>query len=311
MLVGVIKPITKIIIDTTKIMIMKLSINFNIPTALVSMVFGALILSGCEKDANTDYEVYAPVDSLAATFTVTPVPGNDTKFVITNTTKGEFVGTRWDIGKGSGAQMGKTTDTVFYPLAKTYTIKMQALDKRGKLYSATPVSVTTTKNDPAYDNLIKGGMFNAGDDQFWGRYDATGNKIIWTLANNAYTATTATKPVTAQVNGGTYQAVQVVANKTYRFTTNVSYGATQDTWLEVYCGVTVPADTKDYTDNKRIGFINWGTWTPFNGTRTFDVTFGASGTIYVVIKAGCNASAGHFSTQGISIWNVDFRRIQE
>ncbi len=160
------------------------------------------------------------------------------EFVITNTTKGDFVGTRWDVGKGSGPIMGKTTDTVFYPLAKTYTIKMQALDKKADYYVVLcSVNVTTTKNDPAYDNLIKGGTFNAGDDQFWGRYDATANKIVWTLANNAYTATTATKPVTSQVNGGTYQAVQVVANKTYRFTTNVSYGATRiPGWKYVWCG---------------------------------------------------------------------------
>lgn len=290
---------------------MKLSKNFNILKAICPLAVGAMAMVGCQKDSNTDYEVYAPVDSLTATFTVTPVAGNDTKFVITNTTKGESVGTRWDVGKGGGAVMGKTTDTVFYPLAGTYTIKMQALDKRGKLYSAPSASVTTTKNDPAYDNLIKGGKMNAGDEQFWGRYDATANKIVWTLANNAYTATTATKPVTVQVNGGIYQAVQVVANKTYRFTTNISYGATQDTWAEVYCGQAVPAEGKDYTDNKKIGFITWGAWTAFNGTRTFDLTFGASGTIYIVIKAGCNASAGHFSTQGISFWNVDFRRIQE
>jgi hypothetical protein len=292
-------------------MIMKSSTSFNIVSGLLPLALGAVVLFGCKKESNNSYEVYAPVDSLVATFSVTPVAGNDTKFVITNTTKGESVGTRWDIGKGSGAVMGKTTDTVFYPLAGTYAIKMQALDKRGKLYTATPATVTTTKNDPAYDNLIKGSKMNPGDDQYWGRYDATANKIVWTLANNAYTGTTATKPVTAQVNGGIYQAVQVVANKTYRFTTNVSYGAAQDAWVEVYCGQTVPAEGKDYTDNKKIGFINWGTWTAFSGIKTFDLTFGASGTIYVVIKLGCNASAGHFSTQGVSLTNVDFRRIQE
>jgi hypothetical protein len=276
------------------------------------LVLGILVLVGCKKEANSNYEVYDPVDSLVATFTVTPVPGNDTKFVITNTTQGQCVGTRWDIGKGgSDAVMGKTSDTVFYPLAGTYTIKMQALDKRGKLYSATPVSVTTTKNDPAYDNLIRGGKMNAGDDQYWGRYDANANKIVWTLANNAYTATTATKPVTASVNGGIYQSVQVVANKTYRFSMNASYGAPQDAWLELYFGQTVPADGKDYTDNKKLGLITWGTWTAFNGTKTVDVSFGASGTIFTVIKLGCNSPNGHFSTPGISVTNIDFRRIQE
>lgn len=290
---------------------MKLTIHFKIATAVYTLALGTWLLSGCKKEANDSFEVYGPVDSLVATFTVTPVAGNDTKFVITNTTQGACVGTRWDVGKGGGAAMGKTVDTIFYPLAGTYTIKMQALDKRGKLYSASPVSVTTTKNDPAYDNLIKGGKMNAGDDQYWGRYDANANKIVWTLANNAYTATTTTKPVTASVNGGTYQAVQVVANKTYRFTMNAAYGITQDAWLQVYFGQSVPGDGKDYTDNQKLSFITWGTWTAFNGTKTADMTFGASGTIYVVIKMGCNASNGHFSTQGLSLSNIDFRRIQE
>lgn len=290
---------------------MKSSRVLSIYKPLFPLILGALVLFGCNKGSNESYEVYAPVDSLAAAFTVTPVPGNDTKFVITNTTPGEFVGTRWDIGKGSGLQMGKTSDTVFYPQAGTYTIKMQALDKRGKLYSATPVSITTTKSDPLFDNLIKGSKMNAGDDQYWGRYDATTNKIVWTLANNAYTATTATRPVTAQVNGGTYQAVQVVANKTYRFKMNVSYGPPQDAWLELYFGTAVPAEGKDYIDNKKLGLISWGTWVAFNGEKSVDVTFGASGTIYIVIKMGCNSPSGSFSPQGISISNVDFRRIQE
>jgi hypothetical protein len=290
---------------------MKSSINFSIRRTVSPVALGVLVLLGCEKEANNSFEIYNPVDSLVATFTATPVPGNDTKFVISNTTQGQCVGTRWDVGKGSGLVMGKTVDTVFYPLAGTYSIKMQALDKRGKLYSAAPVNVTTTKNDPAYDNLIKGGKMNTGDDQYWGRYDANANKIVWTLANNAYTATTATKPVTASVNGGIYQSVQVVANKIYRFTMNASYGAPQDAWLELYFGQAIPADGKDYTDNKKLGLITWGTWTAFNGTKTVDVSFGASGTIYAVIKLGCNSPNGHFSTPGISVTNIDFRRIQE
>src|SRR4051812_1007854 len=133
-------------------MIMKSSIKFNILTAICPLALGTLVLFGCSKGSNNNYETYGAVDSLVATFTVTPVPGNDTKFVITNTTQGACVGTRWDVGKStSTAAMGKTTDTVFYPQAGTYAIKMWALDKRGKLYSATPVTVTTTKNDPAFD----------------------------------------------------------------------------------------------------------------------------------------------------------------
>ncbi len=70
----------------------------------------------------------------------------------------------------------------------------------------------------------------AGDDQYWGKYDAQVNKITWTLANNMYVGTAPVKPV----NGGIYQAVQVVANKKYPFTMNAAYGVTQDAWFELY-----------------------------------------------------------------------------
>jgi hypothetical protein len=291
---------------------MKSSVKFNILTAICPLALGALVLFGCSKGSNSSYEAYGAVDSLTATFTVTPVPGNDTKFIITNTTQGACVGTRWDIGKDtSGGAMGKTVDTVFYPLAGTYTIKMWALDKRGKLYSAAPVKVTTTKNDPAYNNVIKGGAMNTGDDQYWSKFDAVlANRINWTLANNAYTGNV-TIPVTIQPNGGIYQAVQVVANKKYHFAMNASYGAPNLAWLEVYIGASTPVDGKDYTDGgKKLGFITWNNWVAYSGSKGFDITFGATGTYYVVIKAGCNAG-GNFSTSGFSVTNIDLRRIQE
>lgn len=290
-------------------MIMKSSIKFNI---LIPLALGALVLFGCSKGSNNSYEAYGAVDSLTATFTVTPVPGNDTKFVITNTTQGACVGTRWDIGKDtSGGAMGKVTDTVFYPLAGAYTIKMWALDKRGKLYSATPVKVTTTKNDPAYDNVIKGGNMNTGDDQYWKIFDATANKITWVIKNNAYNASITTPVSSPTPNGGIYQAVQVIANKKYHFAMNASYGVTNVAWLEVYVGAKEPANGSDYTDGgKKIGFITWNNWVPFSGSKGFDITFGASGTYYVVIKAGCSAN-GSFSSTGFDVTNIDLRRIQE
>ncbi len=81
--------------------------------------------------------------------------------------------------------------------------------------------------------------------------------------------------------------------------------------LNCIFGAAVPADGKDYADNKKLGLITWGQWTPFNGSKSVDVTFGTSGTIYVVIKAGCNAPNGSFSNQGIGVTNVDFRKVQE
>jgi hypothetical protein len=283
-------------------MIMKSIINFKTITMILPLAVGVMFLPGCQKQTDNSYEIYGKVDSLAASFTATPVQGDANKYVITNTTPGACVGTRWDLGKGDGWAMGKVSDTAFYPDAGTYTINMQALDKRGKLYSASPVTITITQSDPAYGNLIKGGKMNPGDDQYWSHYDANSSHIIWTLANGAFTAT---KPSSGDVNGGIYQAIQVVANRSYHFSMNTSYGAISNSWFQINFGKTVPADGKDYSDNQQISAIPWGNQPAFNGVLSCDVTFTTSGTIYVVIKLG--ESGGTLSSQGISVWNVQFR----
>ena len=289
-------------------------------TAICPLAVGALVLFGCSKGSNNSFETYGSVEALTATFTVTPIPGNDAKYVITNTTQGNCVGTKWDLGKDtSGGTMGKTIDTAFFPLPGTYSITMYAMDKRGKFYkAATPVSVTTTLRDPAYENLIRGGKMNTGDEQYWNIFNANpNNKVNWVINNNAFNASISVTPVpqTSTPNGGIYQAVQVVANKKYRFSMNASYDAPNVAWLEVWAGSKEPASGADYNmdggNNKsRLSFITWNNWVGFTGSKSVDIVFGVTGTNYVVIKAGCNGT-GSFGNSGFNVSNVELRRIQE
>jgi hypothetical protein len=262
-----------------------------------------VILFSCKKEANNSYEVYENVDSFTASFTVAPVQGSSTKFVVTNTTKGNYVGTYWDLDQGGGFAGGKAVDTIFYPLAGTYNIRMRALDKRGGLYTTNPITVTTTVNDPRY--LIKGGMMKPGDNQYWTKLDiVNGFGMSWTFANGTYTATTPVYPPTAKYAGAIYQAVQVQANKTYHFSMNVSYGTSSNSWVQIYFGTTVPANGSDYTDNQKINCYTYAaSEAAFSGTKTVDVSFATAGTIYVVLKVGCNAG-GHISSQGTAFSNV-------
>ena len=280
-------------------MIMK--INFK--TIIFPLALCAFAFLGCKKESNNSYEVYGAVDSLKASFTVTPVSGSNTKFVVTNTTAGNYVGTYWNLDQGGGFAGGKSMDTIFYPLAGTYNINMQALDKRGRLYTASPISVTTTVNDPRY--LIKGGMMKPGDNQYWTKFEIqAGANFTWTFANGSYTATTPVYPPTIKYAGGIYQAVQVQANKTYHFSMNVSYGTSSNSWVQIYFGTTVPTNGADYTDNQKINCYSYAaSEAAFSGTKTVDVSFATAGTIYVVLKVGCNAG-GHISSQGVAFSNV-------
>jgi hypothetical protein len=63
-------------------------------TIIFSLAVVALF--SCKKESNDSYEVYGPIDSLTASFTVTPVQGDATRFVVTNTTPGIVAGTFWD-----------------------------------------------------------------------------------------------------------------------------------------------------------------------------------------------------------------------
>ena len=181
--------------------------KMNFKTIISPLALCALFFLGCKKESNNSYEMYGAVDSLKASFTVTQVSGSNTKFVVTNTTAGNYVGTYWNLDQGSGYAGGKAVDTVFFPLAGTYNITMQALDKRGHLYTSTPVAITTTVNDPRY--MLKGGQMRTGDDAYWSISDQGPKNGVWALSGGKFTVTNNPN------NTGIYQAVSLVAGKKY------------------------------------------------------------------------------------------------
>ncbi len=283
---------------------MKSNINFNLAKVILPLALGAIALFGCEKETNDSYETYGTVDSLTAKFTVTPVAGDETKFIVTNTTAGICAATRWNADQGNGFVGGKMVDTLFYPLAGTYNITMQAVDKRGKLYTAGPITVTTTVNDPRY--ILKGGQMRAGDDQYWSRFDQGVPYGIWTFAPAAYKVTGNPK------NCGIYQAVQLTAGKQYNVSISYSATAFNSTWGEIWVGKFQPVDGSDYGANAPAAgngssssptFVGWSSTTNAlsSGTKTGTFTPGTTGTYYFVIKIGTGNSFGSVVISNVSM----------
>jgi hypothetical protein len=288
-------------------MIMKSSINSKIFSTIFPLFTGAALLFSCTKqEANSSYEVYPPVDSLTATFTVTPVAGSDTKFVVTNTTKGACVGTYWNLDQGAGYAGGKVSDTVFFPLAGTYNITMQAADKRGRLYTAPPVKVTTTSNDPRY--LLKGGQMRPGDDAAWSHFDQGAPNGVWVLAGGNYTVTGNPK------NSGIYQAVQLVAGKKYNISITSAATSYNSTWGEVWIGKNQPANGSDYSASAPAAgnattqtptFVSWASSTTAftSGTKTSTFTPTTAGTYYFTIKVGTGSSFTSIAISNVSLYS--------
>ena len=248
---------------------------------------------------------------LQPSFTITPVQGRSNTYLIKNTTAGA-ISTRWDFDKGTGYAMGKTADTVFYADAGTYTVKMQATGIGGVFYDAAPQTVSVTTSDPVAGNLVQGGKMNSEDDARWARLTISPG-VTFALSNGRMIATGG--------NGGheaIYQAIQVQANKKYKFAATVTGSGATNTWFDVYLGTTAPVQGSDYVSGgNRIGLdtrSGCGNAT-FNGNlatigctgslagKSGEITFTQSGTVYLVIKAG----GANLGTGGIAIDNVELR----
>lgn len=270
------------------------------------MTLGAMALVGCKKESNSSYEAYDAVDSLKATFTVTPVQGSNTKFVIANTTKGNYVGTYWNLDQGGGFAGGKAVDTAFFPLAGTYSIKMRALDKRGRQYTSDPIAVTTTVNDPRY--VLKGGQMRPGDDAYWSIFNQGPKNGVWVLVNGSYTVTGNPN------NTGIYQAVQLVGGKKYNISITYVAKSFNSTWGEVWIGKFQPANGSDYGANAPSSgnatsstptFVGWSSSTTAegSGTKTSTFTPATSGTYYFTIKVGTGNSFSSVAISNASLYS--------
>jgi hypothetical protein len=290
---------------------MRSLINFKKIIHSLPFIGTAILSIGCQPDKIE--EGLAPDTPLQASFTVSPVQGRSNRYLITNTTPGA-IACRWDIGNGTGWSMGKMADTVFYPDAGTYSIKMQALNKAGVLYDAAQQTINVTTSDPNSGNLIAGGKMETGDESKWTKLTISSG-VSWTMNDGKMTATGG-----GWGHAAIYQPIQVEANKKYRFSMLVSGSGASDTWFEVYFGTATPVQGSDYSSGgNKIG-IN--TWTGCGKTafkdnintvgctgdilgKNGEITFNQSGTLYLVIKTG----GGNLGTEGISVDNIELRGI--
>lgn len=288
---------------------MKTMINFKSIIHYIPLVVTVLSFSSCQPDKIE--EGLAPDTPLQASFTVAPVQGRTNRYLIANTTP-DAIASRWDIGTGTGWAMGRMADTIFYPDAGTYSIKLQALNKAGVLYDAQPQTINVATSDPNAGNLIVGGKMEAGDESKWTKLTISSG-VSWTLKNGKMVATGG-----SWGHAAIYQPIQVEANKRYRFSMLVSGSGASDTWFEVYFGTSAPVQGSDYSSGgNKIGINTWTGCgkTIFSGDintvgctgsllgKNGEITFSQSGTVYLLIKTG----GGNLGTDGISVDNVELR----
>lgn len=269
------------------------------------------VVASCKKEKVTDRGFTE--NNLDASFTLTPVAGKTNTF-IAQVKDSSYIMSKWDLGNGS-IVVGKATQEVFLPDAGEYTITHYAVGKGGATFTSSQ-KVTIATSDPARGNLVKGGKFEtAADEAFWTKITISDPAVTWTRANGKMTA--------AGGNWGhsaIYQAIQVEANKDYRFAMQVSGSGATDTWFEVYFGTATPANGSDYTSGGiKIALNTWAGCgnTTFNGNiatigcdgalvgKNGLIRFTTAGTVYLLIKTG----GANLGTSGISIDNVELRGI--
>lgn len=268
-------------------------------------------LSSCEDEINDNGLTATNVD---ASFTITPVAGKVNTYALTAQPKG-VIFSKWDIGYG--AYTGKMTEEIVLPDAGTYTITHTAIAAGGATAEVSQ-DIVVAQSDPNKPNLVKGGFFNdAADVAQWtsAKLSSTG-AAFWSF--NSGSATIHSPGGWAQE--GIYQAIDVVKDKEYTIDMLVSCPSGSDeSWLEVYAGKSVPQNGVEYKDNKVMGLSTWDgcAKSAFIGrlsnvgcikndaTSSVSnvVKFDATGKIYLLIRSGGN----NFTKDGITIGRIEMR----
>lgn len=287
---------------------MSFKINSKQFTPALLVIGSVLLMASCKKD---DFGNNGLETALTPSFTVTPVTGRTNTYLVRNTTGGAIV-TRWDFDMGNGYTIGKGIDTVFYPDAGTYSLKMQVMGKGGVFYDAPPQNVNVATSDPVAGNLVQGGKFNPGDESKWTTITISPG-VSFQLVNGKMVATGG-----GWGHAAIYQQINVVAGKKYRFGMSVTGSGATDTWFEVYFGTAAPVAGSDYSSGGvRIALNTWAGCgnSAFNGNiatigcegsikgQNGEITFSQSGPVYLFIKTG----GANLGTTGITLDNVELR----
>jgi hypothetical protein len=103
----------------------------------------AVLLIGCMSGCKYDTRELGPGPD--ASFTITPVAGKTNTYLLTSTSVNGY---RYDWDKGTGSYLpGKEVDTVYFPDAGTYQLRLFVFGHSGIDSAAQQVTVTT--DDPA------------------------------------------------------------------------------------------------------------------------------------------------------------------
>jgi PKD repeat protein len=201
-------------------------IRQNVLLLFVSLSF---LQFSCSPDKAEDLGVKA-----TAAFTISPVPGKVNTYVLQSTSQNAF-GYQWDKGTGTFVK-GKETDTAYFPLKGTYTVKLRAFGRGG--YDSTGQSVTIT-----VDDILNNPTFKLLTAKSWKLDPATGANaiVVGTEANpsayfgggpladcqmdDVYTFSTDLR-LTYNANGATFNAGNLAPNFTCgtdRSYANVAY----------------------------------------------------------------------------------------
>lgn len=246
--------------------------------------------------------------SLDASFTIVPDDTSPNRFIL-KASNADYILSKWELGDGSPAFIGKMEQDIFLPDAGTYTITHYAVGKGGFTSTASQELIVET-SDPNAGNIVLGSRFDTEDDvSQWTILTISPSGTSWTFEDGKATVT----------GGGYnqqafYQPINVIKDKTYQIDMVCSStSGVVNTWFEVYASTTAPTQGSDYTADGIKRSIN--TWagcggTPFSGkisvigcgdnTGTF--TAPVDGVMYLVIKCG-----GEDLKDGISVDNVEVR----
>ena len=291
----------------------------SLKTKLLSILSIAFLMTACVPDrVDGDGNGITPTNA-DASFTVTKTSENHYKLTAKDQS---YLFSKWNLDDGAGFYKGNMTEDIFIPDAGTYTITHQAIGQGGAIASSATQTITVSASDPLAGNLIQGGKFtNAADWAKWTmNYPNPNKNAIW-----SFTEGKATFVATGWDRNVLYQAIDVVAGRTYKADAVVSSDTgVADTWFEIYVGYTKPTSGTDYTgdgaDNTWLRGINtWagsgkdkfdgkisnpavGSVNANNKTGTFVAT--KTGTVYFAIRSG-----GNDMKSGISIKNVEFRGV--
>jgi len=116
---------------------MKISIHKLI---VLFILVGSSILVSCKYDLRD----LGPKPE--ASFTVTPISGQVNKYLLTSTSQNAFR-FDWDKANGAGYVQGKAVDTVYFPDAGTYTVKLFVFGQSG--IDSASQQVVVAADDPA------------------------------------------------------------------------------------------------------------------------------------------------------------------